>query len=157
MEYEAVGAPILCAVCYCTDCQDAGERHEATPGAVCVREPDGGTAYATYRDDRFRCLAGADLLQPQRLSAKAPTRRMISRCCNTPIYLKFEKGFWISAYRARIVGAPPALEWRNKVARRRSKLTLPQDLPVYQGYAPALITRLLAAGLAMLFTRDRNA
>lgn len=82
---------------------------------------------------------------------------MVSRCCNTPLYLKFEKGFRVSAYRARIVGAAPALEWRNKVARRRSDLPLPTDLPIYRGYAPALISRLLRAGLAMLFNGRRNA
>ncbi|MGL4497234.1 MAG: hypothetical protein ACRCUX_15585, partial [Beijerinckiaceae bacterium] len=94
---EGSGEPILSAVCYCRDCQEGSRRIEAMPTAPTLRDPDGGTHYLTYRDDRFRCVAGAELLVPHRLKPKSATRRMVASCCNSGMFLKYEKGFWTSA------------------------------------------------------------
>src|SRR5271167_889833 len=71
---EGVGAPIVSVVCYCSDCQEGGRKIEALPGAPRVPEADGGASYLTYRDDRFRCVSGAQMLvayrsviEPQRV------------------------------------------------------------------------------------------
>lgn len=54
---EGVDAPIFAEVCYFRDCQEGGRKIEALPSATQVLDADGGTAYLTYRDDRFRCVS----------------------------------------------------------------------------------------------------
>lgn len=150
---EAAGAPILTAVCYCSDCQAGGRQIEALPGAPPVLDPDGGSDYLTYRDDRFACVKGADLLVGYRLRDDAPTRRFIASCCNSAMYLKFGPGHWVSAYRARFDAPLPPIEMRTNIARRQSDLPLPQDAPAYRKFPLRLFRRLLTARLAMLFGR----
>lgn len=148
---EARGRPILSAVCYCNDCQEGGRRIEAPPGAAPALEPDGGSAYLTWRDDRFSCIAGEELLVAHRLSAGAPTRRMVASCCNSVLFLKFEPGHWVSSWRNRFEGEPPPIEMRTMLKRRRSDLPLPDDARTYQGHPPVLFLRLIGSRLAMLF------
>jgi hypothetical protein len=148
---EGIGAPILSAICYCSDCQAGGARIEALPGAVPVRNPDGGTPYLTYRDDRFACLAGAELLIGHRLSARAPTQRFVASCCNTGMYLKFGPGHWISAYRLRFGDPLPPIEMLTNVAKRQSDLPLAPGVPAYRAFPFKLFRRLITARLAMLF------
>jgi len=150
---EAAGAPIVSAVCYCLDCQEGGRRIEALPNAPLVRDLDGGTPYLTFRDDRFRCLAGEELLEDHRLKPDSHTRRVVASCCNTGMFLKFDPGFWVSTYRLRYSGALPPIEMRTKVERRRSELPLPQDAPSFRGFPLRLISRLIATRLAMAFGR----
>jgi hypothetical protein len=59
---QAIGAPIVSLVCYCDDCQEGARRIEALPNAAGFREADGGTPLLTYRDDRFTCSTGEELL-----------------------------------------------------------------------------------------------
>ena len=148
---EGIGAPIVSTVCYCSDCQAGGRQIEALAGADGVLDPDGGTPYLTYRDDRFACVAGAELLIGYKLGLDAPTRRFVASCCNTGLFLKFGPGHWTSAYRARFNGPLPPIEMRTNVARRRSDLPLPQDAPAYRAFPFKLFRRLLAARIAMLF------
>ncbi|MES2097483.1 MAG: DUF6151 family protein [Pseudomonadota bacterium] len=150
---EAAGAPILTAVCYCNDCQAGGHQIEALPGATAVLDPDGGSAYLTYRDDRFACVDGAALLVGYKLRDTAPTQRFVASCCNTAMFLKFAPGHWVSAYRAAFDPPLPAIEMRTNVAHRRSDLPLPQDAPSYQKFPLKLFARLLAARIAMLLGR----
>ena len=147
---EAVGAPILVAVCYCDDCQAGGHYIEALPDARPVLDPDGGTPYLTYRDDRFACVAGADLLVAMTLREAAPTQRFVASCCNTGMYLKFGPGHWISAYRLRFQPPLPAIEMRTNLRRRTSPLPLPTDAPGYRAFPLKLFWRLLKARVAML-------
>jgi hypothetical protein len=100
----AVGTPIASAVCYRGDRQAGGRAIEALPGAAAVLDADGGASYLTYRDDRFRCVAGEERLVAHGLSDRAPTRRLVASCCNSGMFLKFEPGFWISSYRPRSAG-----------------------------------------------------
>ena len=111
---ETRGAPIVSVVCYCDDCQEGARRIEALANAAAFRDADGGTSLLAYRDDRFKCLSGEDLLVPYRLKDNSPTRRMVASCCNSAMFLKFEPGFWVSAYRARFGGDDlPPLEIEN--------------------------------------------
>jgi hypothetical protein len=148
---EAVGAPIVSAVCYCGDCQKGGRQIEALPGAPAVLDPDGGASYLTYRDDRFRCVSGAELLVAHRLSDRAPTRRMVASCCNSGMFLKFEPGFWISSYRLRFSGDPPPVEMRNQTRDRKAEAAIPSDAPSFSRYPMRLFARLIRARIAMLF------
>lgn len=150
---EAVGEPIVSAVCYCTDCQAGGRQIEALEGAVPVLDPDGGTPYLTYRGDRFACVEGAELLVGYKLDDKAPTQRFVASCCNSGMFIRYEPGWWVSAYRMRFAEPLPPIAMRNKVARRYSDLPLPGDAPAYQGFPSKLFWRLITARLAMLMGR----
>jgi hypothetical protein len=153
VRFEAVGAPILSGVCYCADCQEGGRRIEALPGAAPIRDGDGGTPYLTYRDDRFRCVTGGELLADQRLKQGAPTRRVVASCCNSGMFLKFGPGHWTSAYRGRFSGDLPPIEMRSQTRARRSDAPLPDDAPSYAGFPLRLFARLIRARIDMLIGR----
>ncbi len=153
VQCEGVGEPIFSAVCYCRDCQEGGRRIEGLPHAPAVLDSDGGTAYLTYRDDRFRCISGADLLNGYRLKDAAPTQRFIASCCNSAMFLKFGPGHWTSAYRSRFQGETPPLEGRGQTKHRVAPTPIPEDAPSYRGYPPKLMGRLLGSRLAMLLGR----
>lgn len=153
VQCEAVGTPIVSAVCYCEDCQEGGCQIEALKNASHVRDGDGGTPYLTYRDDRFKCVIGSDLLTAHVISEGAPTQRFVASCCNSGMFLKFAKGHWVSAYRCRFDGKLPPIEMRNKVKHRQSDTKLPDDAPTYDGFPPKLFWRLAMSRLAMLVGR----
>jgi len=149
---EASGKPIVSIVCYCQDCQEGARRIEALPGAPRFSDADGGTPLLVYRDDRFRCSSGEELLVSHKLKESSPTRRMAASCCNSAMFLKFEPGFWISAYRARFEGDDlPPIEMRNQIQHRRPGTDLPRDAPCYRGFPPRLFAKIISTRAAMLF------
>ena len=150
---EGVGKPIFSGVCYCLDCQEGGRQIEALPHAPAVLDPDDGTAYITYRDDRFRCISGAHLLTGYKLNESAPTERLVASCCNTAMHLKFGPGHWTSAYRARFDGDLPPIEARSQTKHRVSATPIPSDAPSYRRFPPRLIGSLLRSRLAMILGR----
>ena len=150
---QAIGAPIFSLVCHCGDCQEGARRIEALPNAAGFREADGGTPYLTYRDDRFTCSTGEDLLLDYQIKESAPTRRVVASCCNSAMFLKYRPGFWVSAYRARFAGDLPPLEMRTQIEHRRADLPLPRDVPCYRGFPMRLFAKIIAARLAMLVGR----
>jgi len=148
---QAVGGPILSGVCYCDDCQAGAKMLEALDGAAKVREEDSGTHYLTYRDDRFSCVKGAELLRGYQNAPDTPTRRMVASCCNSAMFLKFAKGHWTSAYASRFAGDVPPVEMRTQTQYRTSTLPLPDDAPVYRAFGAKLFWRLITSRIAMLF------
>lgn len=150
---RAIGAPIVSAVCYCDDCQAGGRQIERMPKAGSVLDDDGGTAYLTYRDDRFSCVSGAELLVGHKIREHAPTQRYVASCCNTAMYLKFAPGHWVSAYRARFAGELPPIEMRTQTRFRPADSPMPADAPSYRRFPMKLFGRLLSARIAMLFGR----
>lgn len=148
---QAIGRPILSGVCYCDDCQAGAAMLEALDGAAKVTEEDGGTHYLTYRDDRFSCVQGADLLQAYQNAPDAPTQRMVASCCNSAMFLKFSKGHWTSAYARRFASDIPPAEMRTQTQFRASGLPLPNDAPSYRTFGPKLFWRLITSRIAMLF------
>ena len=153
VQCEGVGKPIFSGVCYCRDCQEGSRRIETLPGAPAVRDADGGTAYLSYREDRFRCLSGVDLLKGYKLKDGAPTQRFVASCCNSAMFLKFGPGHWISAYRNRFQGEAPPIEGRSQIKHRVATTPIPDDAPSYRGYPPKLMGRLLGSRLAILLGR----
>jgi hypothetical protein len=139
------------AVCYCSDCREGARRIEALPGAPPILDEDGGASSLVYRDDRFRCVSGSELLVGYRLSEKAPTRRMVASCCNSGMFLKFEPGFWVSSYRLRYSGELPAIEMRNQTRDRKADTPIPTDAPAFSRYPVRLFVKLLRARIAMFF------
>lgn len=150
VECEAVGAPIVAVACYCDDCQQGSRQIEVLPHAPPVRDEDGGTPYLLYRKDRFKCSKGSDLLRDLRIREKSPTRRVVASCCNSAMYLDFEKGHWLSIYRARFAGAVPAVQMHIQTRFKSENSRRPHDVQASASFPIAFIAKLLFARLAML-------
>ena len=152
VQCAATGAPIVVAVCYCDDCQRGGREIEALPGAAPVLGEDLGTAYVLYRKDRFECTKGKELLRNLHLVQNSPTKRVVAGCCNSAMYLDFQKGHWVNVYRVRYRdGAPPVhmlLQTRFKTRPGR----VPGDVPAYRTFPPRFFAKLLWARIAMLWS-----
>ncbi len=146
------GKPIVTAVCYCGDCQEAGRQFALHPGAPAALDGDGGTPLVLFRKDRVRCLSGADRLQEHRLKPESPTRRFTAACCQSPLFLEFTKGHWLSLYRSSLSPADQrAIDMRVMTKERREGVTLPRDVPDYPAHSGKFIVRLVAAWAAMRF------
>src|SRR5690349_4391449 len=145
VEFEAVGPAMTSVVCYCDDCQEGSRQIEALQGAPRVREPDGGTAYVLYRKDRFTCLRGDHYLQMLRLRATSPTKRVVAGCCNSPMFLDFEKGHWLSVYRARFAGDAPPPQMRIQTRFKPDDTEIADDLPAYSTFPFRFMAKLLSA------------
>jgi hypothetical protein len=151
---QAIGTPIVRLVCYCDDCQEGARQIEALPNAVSFRDADGGTPFVTYREDRFRCSSGEELLVGHKIKESAPTRRMVASCCNSAMFLKYAPGFWVSAYRARLEGEDlQPLEMRIQIEHRRADTDLPRDVPCYRGFPMRLYAKFISARVSMLLGR----
>jgi len=153
VELRVTGAPILRGICYCASCQDAGRRHQAVSGADSVLTEDGGTDYVLYRKDRVRCVRGGDLLEERRLKPDSPTRRMVTRCCNTAMFLDFTKGHWLTVYRGRLPDDIPPASMRVMTAERPAGVILPDDIANYPRHSGKFMLKLLGAWMAMGFRR----
>ncbi len=149
---EMIGKPIVAATCYCHSCQAAGQAFGARPGAPETMQDDGGTPYLLVRKDRLAWLSGSDQLDEHRLKADSPTRRFVSRCCNSPMCLEFTRGHWLSVYSARIPASErPAAEMRTIVGDRPAGVELPGDIANYKSPSGKFMWRLLKAWAAMGF------
>ncbi|HEY4374820.1 MAG TPA: DUF6151 family protein [Burkholderiales bacterium] len=153
VELEAIGLPILSAACYCKSCQAAGSHFGQLPFASPVLNADGGTDYLLDRKDRVQCMKGEALLEEYRLKPESPTRRMITTCCNSPMFADFTKGHWLSLYRNRFPADAPPIEMRVMTQSRREGVVLADDLPNYSGASGKFMFRLITAWIAMGFRR----
>jgi hypothetical protein len=153
VKFETIGRPILTAACYCTSCQQAGRRFEQLASAPPVLNPDGGTDFVVYRKDRVQCVTGQDYLEEYRLTPDSPTRRVVATCCNSPIFLDFTRGHWLTMYRDRFPAGAPPLEMRVMTQERRDGTEFADDLPNYGRHSGKFILKLIAAWIAMGFRR----
>lgn len=154
VECVGQGAPIGTAVCYCDDCQAAGREIEALLGATSVLDPDGGTALTLFRANRFSATFGAEKLVPHKLRPDSVTNRMIASCCNSAMYLSFEKGpHWVSALRNRFVGTKPPIEYRHMTKYRTSPLPYPDELKTYPKFPVRFLALVLRDWVAMKLGR----
>jgi hypothetical protein len=152
VECKATGTPIVTAVCYCDDCQRGSRQIDALSGAAPVLGDDGGTAYVLYRKDRFECIKGRELLQDLRLKERSPTKRVVAACCNSAMYLDFEKGHWISAYRERFKAAAPPVQVHIQTRFKPQADGAPGAIPAYRTFPPMLLVKLLFTRIAMVFS-----
>jgi hypothetical protein len=153
VEFEAKGKPILTSACYCDDCQRASRQLESLPGAPRLLGEDGGTSYVLYRRDKVAFLKGKELLQDHRLEGELFTKRVVASCCNSAMYLEYEKGHWFSLYRDRLMGPMPPVQMRVQTRFKPEGAVLPKDAPAFKAFPPRFIVRLLWARLAMLVGR----
>jgi hypothetical protein len=151
VELEAAGAPILTAVCHCDDCDEAGRRIEALPGAAPVRESGGGTAYVLYRKDRVVVSKGADLLARHKLDGNSPTNLLVATCCNSAMLLNFDDAkWWVDIYRPRYRENVPPVDMHICTKFIPEGRPIPDDAPAFPSYPVRFIVRQIAARLAML-------
>ena len=152
---EAVGAPILSAVCYCESCRTAARAFEQVPGAPAVLDAGGGVAYCLFRKDRVTITQGADHLREHRLTPKSATRRVVATCCNAPMFLDFTSGHWLSLYRGRLRGDAPPLEMGVMAKDWPAGAAPLGGLPTYPAHPARFMVRLLTAWAAMGFRRPK--
>lgn len=154
VEIEAIGTPIVSAVCYCDDCQEGARLIEALPNAGPVQGRDGGTAYILFRKDRVRYTKGAAFLKNYKIKETSSTNRVVARCCNSAMLLNFDDSkHWVDVYRARLRGDVPLPQMRICTKFAPATGDLPSDVPSYQGFSPKLIMKLMTARIAMMFGR----
>ena len=152
VQLEALRAPIISTECHCNSCRTAGVRLEAAHAARPVLEANGGTRFVLYRKDRIRLLRGAELLKEFRLTPKSPTRRVVASCCNTPVFLEFESGHWLSLYSALWPrGTQPPLDLRTMTSDLPDRAGLADDVPSGKRQTALFYAKLLRAWIAMGF------
>jgi hypothetical protein len=149
---EVERAPLLSAECHCNSCRAAGTRLEAVPVNPRMVEPNGGTRFVLYRKDRVRFTAGLDQLKEFRLKPDSPTRRVIAGCCNTPLFLEFKGGHWLSLY-AGLWPADhlPPLDVRTMLGDRQDKPVFDDGVPSGTWPTAKFYALLLSSWIAMGF------
>jgi hypothetical protein len=153
VRFSAAGSPISSTICYCSSCQQAGHVFENLPSTPRVMDADGGTPVVLYRKDRVRCEAGKEYLAEFRLKPESPTRRVVATCCNSPMFLDFTKGHWLSIYRNRFPNGEPPIEMRLMTKERPAGTVLAGDVPNHEGFSGKLMLNLILAWIAMGFRR----
>jgi hypothetical protein len=154
VEIEAVGKPIVSVVCYCDDCQAAARNIETMPNAASFRLNDGGTPLIVYRKDRVRCVRGEAKLTKLKLRNGSATNRRLATCCNSVMVLDFDDAkHWVDIYGFRVEKDAPKPEMLTCTKFAAGEPANLDNLPAYSGYPPKLIFKLLAARVAMLFSR----
>jgi len=146
------GRPIISAECLCADCQKAGAFLQALPAASPILDQRGGTRFVLYRKDRVLCEKGRASLREHRLSKESTTRRVVAVCCNTPMFLEFTNGHWLSIYGGLWPAASlPALEIRTMTRSRPKGVVLPDDVPNPSTHTFSFYAKLFRAWAAMRF------
>ena len=96
-------------------------------------------------------LARPGLLRAHRLTPKATTRRVLARCCNSPMFLEFKSGHWLSLYRDRFGADAPAVEMHTMTSDLPPNATLTDDLPSSRTQSIRFLWRLFVAWAGMGF------
>ncbi len=151
---EVTGLHIMTVACYCDDCQAAGEKLSSLPHADkdSILEADGGTRFFLHRKDKVTCVRGAELLCEHRLNPSSATRRIIAGCCNTPMFLEFEKGHWLSLYMNRFDQADQQpIEQRTMTKYKRPDVHFTDNIPSPPSHTFRFVFKLLMAWAAMKF------
>lgn len=154
---EVEGRPIESVECCCNSCREAAERMQDLAGAPRILTDSGTTPFVMYRKDRVRFLAGAANLAGFRLSAKATSTRVIATCCNTPVYLEFKGGHWLSLYgELWPSGTKPKPTMRTMASDLPEGATLPDDIPNARKHSLGFFAKLFGAWVAMGFRKPKT-
>ncbi|NOK04360.1 GFA family protein [Myxococcus sp. CA018] len=149
---QVEGAPIVSVECCCNSCRMAGARLETLPSAPRILEPHGATRFVLYRKDRVHFQEGTSHLKELRLTPEAKTRRVVATCCNTPVFLEFENGHWLSLYGGLWPeGTLPRLEMRTMASDLPPGVVLPEDVPNGKTQPFPFFVKLLGAWIMMGF------
>ena len=122
------------------------------PSAPQILGENGTTRLVLYRKDRVNIVKGADLLRNFRLKPQSKTCRVIASCCNTPVFLDFKSGHWLSLYGSLWpAGTLPPLEMRTMTSDLTDASVLSDDVPNPKRHTFSFFTKLLGAWAAMGF------
>jgi hypothetical protein len=147
------GEPLLCVECQCSSCRKA-----ATLLAQPVTSTTGGVPYVMYRKDRVSFTAGAELLRSYRLTTESHTRRVVAGCCETPLFVEFQGGHWLSVYASLWpADTRPAPTMRTMVSDLPAGHELPSDIPNHRTQSARFFFALLLAWAAMGFRTPKIA
>ena len=114
------------------------------------------TPFVMYRKDRVVFLTGKDRLKSFRLAPDSSSERVIATCCNTPIFLEFKGGHWLSLYgRLWPEGTCPPLEMRTMVSDLPDGAALPDDVPNAKKQSLGFFAKLFGAWVAMGFRNPK--
>ncbi|KJS21226.1 MAG: hypothetical protein VR78_00405 [Hoeflea sp. BRH_c9] len=146
------GPPIASVECLCTSCREAGKILETLPGSPKIVDGKGATPVVMQRKDRVEIVSGSEHLREFRLSPKAATRRVVATCCNTPVFLEFTGGHWLSLYAGLWPdNARPKLELRTMTGDLDDPSALPDDVPNLKQHSLTFYARVLGAWIRMGF------
>lgn len=149
---RADASPIASVECYCNSCRAAGARLQSLAGAPAILGAHGGTRFVLYRKDRVHVTQGDRHLKEFRISDKATTRRGVAACCNTPVFLEFHNGHWLSLYGHLWPSDQlPALELRTMTSDLGDPSALPDDVTNARWQSLSFYYRLFMAWGAMGF------
>lgn len=149
---EVQGAPIASVECCCTSCRTVSEKIQNLDGAPKILTDYAATPFVMYRKDRVRFVSGVDNLREIRVTPEAKTRRVVATCCNSPVFLEFSHGHWLSIYAGLWPdGARPPLQMRTMASDVPEGVTLPDDVPNAKGQSFGFFRKLLGAWIAMGF------
>jgi Family of unknown function (DUF6151) len=149
---QVENAPIVSVGCCCNSCRTAGARLQALAGAPHILSEHGATPFVLYRKDRVRFMQGTQHLRELHLSDKSPTRRVVATCCNTPVFLEFKHGHWLSLYTCIWHDSkPPELEMLTMTGDLPDPSVLPNNVPNAKRQSGAFFVRLFKAWVAMGF------
>ncbi len=150
---ELSGSPFISAECHCTSCRTAAQRLAGLPPAFPITDPkSGGVPYSLYRKDRVRFPDGTANLAEFRLSDTAPTRRVLTACCNTPVFTEFQGGHWLSLFNVLWpAGSRPRMQIRTQTGDVAEGTALDTTLPAGAMTTAGFYAKLLAAWIAMGF------
>lgn len=152
---EITGNPIASVACYCTSCREAGRAFDRLQSLANLVDEDGGTEMILVRKDRVQCVRGGEFLEEHRLVERSPTRRVISVCCSSPMFLDFSKGHWLTMYRDRFEEKMLATQMRLMTGDRIPGKELSDDVPNHKGHSIRFMINLLLPWFAMGFRRPK--
>lgn len=152
VQLDVRGTHIASAECHCNSCRGAAVRllgESATPATLL--EPNGGTRYVLYRKDRVHIVCDPARLRQFRLGASTKTRRVVTACCRTPVFMELHGGHWLSLYASLWpTSTRPALELRTMVSDLDDPSVLPSGgIPNCSHQSLRFYARLLTAWIAM--------
>ncbi|GAB5428829.1 MAG: DUF6151 family protein [Devosia indica] len=153
---ELIGDPFSASECHCRSCRSAAQRLSILPPAFPIAAGNGGVPYALYRKDRISFPDGTANLAEFRLSDTAPTRRVLTTCCNTPVFLEFEGGHWVSFFTGLWPESRrPTPQIRTQTGDVPDGVTLDDSLPAGTTTTAGFYARLLGEWIAMGFKSPR--
>lgn len=150
-----LGNPILSATCYCESCRTAAHQFERDLGAPRTVNASGGVDYCSYRKDRINIKRGAVYLREFRLKPDSPTRRVVTNCCSSPMFVDFTPGHWVTIYRERLLMPAPPSEMLLQIKDKPMGASLPPGIPAYDTMPPGFMFKLIASWAAMGFRRPK--
>ena len=149
---EVTGEPFITAECHCASCRSAAQRLAALPPSHPITAANGGVPYVLYRKDRVRFPDGTTELAEFRLSDTAPTRRVLTTCCNTAVFTEFEAAHWLSLFAGLWPAETrPQMQIRTQTGDVAQGTVLDTSLPAGAMTTAGFYAKLLGAWIAMGF------